>query len=110
MELRQISRRASRRRNRGSRRFSRARRFVRADAAARAVDNVLPHVANLNAAIADAMRQHDPVRLSALRMLKAALMNRDIERGRPLEESESLQVVQALVKQRRDSIEQFTKG
>jgi uncharacterized protein len=43
-------------------------------------------------------------------MLKTALMNREIERGRPLDENESRQVVSSLVKQRRDSIEQFTKG
>jgi hypothetical protein len=61
-------------------------------------------------AIADAMRSHDALRLSALRMLKAALMNREVERGRALDAAESLQVVAALVKQRRDSIEQFTKG
>ena len=56
------------------------------------------------------MRKHDALRLSALRMLKAALMNREIERRHPLDESESQQVVASLVKQRRDSIEQFTKG
>ncbi len=56
------------------------------------------------------MRKHDAVRLSTLRMLKAALMNREIERGRALDQSESLQVVASLVKQRRDSIEQFTRG
>src|SRR4051794_18498859 len=56
------------------------------------------------------MRQHDPVRLSALRMLKAALMNREVERGRALDAAESQQVVASLVKQRRDSIDQFTKG
>src|SRR5436190_19753188 len=64
----------------------------------------------LTAAIADAMRQHDPIRLTALRMLKAALMNREVERGRALDDAEALQVVSALVKQRRDSIEQFTAG
>ncbi len=64
----------------------------------------------MTAAIADAMRKHDPVRLTALRMLKAALMNREAERGRALDEVESLQVVTALVKQRKDSIEQFTNG
>jgi uncharacterized protein YqeY len=64
----------------------------------------------LNAAIADAMRQRDPVRLTALRMLKAALMNREVERGRALDETEALQVVASLVKQRKDSIEQFTNG
>lgn len=56
------------------------------------------------------MRQKDTIRLSALRMLKAALMNREVERGRPLDEAESRQVVASLVKQRKDSIEQFTKG
>ncbi|MBZ5556059.1 MAG: GatB/YqeY domain-containing protein [Acidobacteriia bacterium] len=60
--------------------------------------------------MADAMRTHDALRLSALRMLKAALMNREVERGRALDAAESAQVVAALVKQRRDSIEQFTKG
>jgi len=56
------------------------------------------------------MRKHDPARLSALRMLKAALMNREVERGRALDDAESLQVVASLVKQRKDSIEQFTRG
>jgi uncharacterized protein YqeY len=70
----------------------------------------LPLLDVTTGAIADAMRKHDPVRLSALRMLKAALMNREAERGRALDEAESLQVVAALVKQRKDSIEQFTNG
>src|SRR5437762_3496848 len=56
------------------------------------------------------MRQHDPVRLTALRMLKAALTNREVERGRALDAAESQQVVVSQVKQRRDSIDQFTKG
>jgi hypothetical protein len=43
-------------------------------------------------------------------MLKAALVNREVEKGRTLEEAEARQVVSSLVKQRRDSIEQFTKG
>jgi uncharacterized protein YqeY len=64
----------------------------------------------VNAAIADAMRAKEVARLSALRMLKAALMNREVERGRALDDSESRQVVSSLVKQRKDSIEQFTKG
>ncbi len=67
-------------------------------------------IEEITAAIADAMRQHNPVRLSALRMLKAALMNREVERGRALDAAESQQVVAALVKQRKDSIEQFAKG
>jgi uncharacterized protein YqeY len=67
-------------------------------------------VDELSASIADAMRKHDAVRLSTLRMLKAALTNREIERGHALDDSESLQVVASLVKQRKDSIDQFTKG
>jgi uncharacterized protein YqeY len=70
----------------------------------------LPLLDVMTAAIADAMRKQDPVRLTALRMLKAALMNREAERGRSLDEGESLQIVTALVKQRKDSIEQFTNG
>ncbi len=60
--------------------------------------------------IADAMRQKDQAALAPLRMLKAALMNREVEKGQALDEAESLQVVNALVKQRRDSIEQFKAG
>jgi uncharacterized protein YqeY len=67
-------------------------------------------VDDVSAAIAGAMRAKDQVRLSALRMLKAALMNRAIEKGRALDDAEGRQVVTGLVKQRRDSIEQFTKG
>jgi uncharacterized protein YqeY len=67
-------------------------------------------VEQVSASIADAMKKHDAVRLSTLRMLKAALMNREIERGHTLDDGESLQVVASLVKQRRDSIEQFTQG
>ena len=65
---------------------------------------------DVQAAIADAMRSRSAARLSALRMLKAALMNREVEKGRSLDDHESRQVVTSLVKQRRDSIEQFTKG
>jgi len=64
----------------------------------------------INRAIADSMKAKDPARLAPLRMLKAALMNREVERGRALDDAESLQVVSTLVKQRRDSIEQFTSG
>src|SRR5262245_44886730 len=56
------------------------------------------------------MRRQEPLRLGALRMLKAAFMNREVERGQPLDDEQARQVVTSLVKQRRDSIEQFTKG
>jgi uncharacterized protein YqeY len=57
-----------------------------------------------------AMKAKETLRLSALRMLKAALMNKGVEKGRPLEPGEEVQVVSSLVKQRRDAIEQFTAG
>ena len=64
----------------------------------------------LSADIARAMRAKDATSLTALRMLKTALTNREVERGRALDEAESQNVVAALVRQRRDSIEQFTNG
>jgi uncharacterized protein YqeY len=60
--------------------------------------------------IGTAMKAKDATRLTALRMLKTALMNKSIEKGRALEQGEEMQVVASLVKQRRDSIEQFTAG
>ena len=63
--------------------------------------------ARINAGIVTAMKAKDAGRLGALRMLKAAVMNRGIEKGRDLDDAEVLVVVSQLVKQRRDSIEQF---
>jgi uncharacterized protein len=60
--------------------------------------------------IAAAIRARNQATLAPLRMAKAALMNREVEKGRPLDEAESQQVIVSLIKQRRDSIEQFTKG
>ena len=60
--------------------------------------------------ITAAMKARDQASLSALRMLKAAIMNKGVEKGRDLEDAEVLQVVSSLVKQRRDSIEQFSKA
>ena len=65
---------------------------------------------SLTADIVTAMKAKDANRLTALRMLKTALTNKGIEKGRALEAGEELQVVSMLVKQRKDSIEQFTKG
>jgi uncharacterized protein YqeY len=61
----------------------------------------------VDAELADAMRARDRVRLSVLRLLKTALTNKSIERGHTLTDTESTQVVQALAKQRHDSIDQF---
>ena len=60
--------------------------------------------------IGDALRRKDQASLAPLRMLKAALMNKEVEKSHALDEAESLQVVNALVKQRRDSAEQFRAG
>ena len=64
----------------------------------------------VNADITAAMKAKDAARLSALRMMKAAIMNKGVEKGRDLEDAEVLQVLASLVKQRRDSIEQFSKA
>jgi uncharacterized protein YqeY len=64
----------------------------------------------VNADIAAAMKSREATRLSALRMLKAAIMNKGIEKSHDLDDAEVLQVVSSLVKQRRDSIEQFSKA
>lgn len=64
----------------------------------------------ITADIAAAMKAKDQAQLSTLRMLKAALTNKSVEKNRPLTEAEELQVVSSLVKQRRDAIEQFAAG
>ena len=58
----------------------------------------------------DAMRNKEELRLSTLRMMKAALHNKRIEKRADLEEKEELQVFSTMIKQRKDSIEQFEKG
>ena len=60
--------------------------------------------------ITTAMKAREEQRLSTLRMVKSALQNRQIEKMAPLDEQESQQVLSTLIKQRKDSIEQFTKG
>ena len=58
----------------------------------------------------EAMRSRDELRLSTLRMVKSALKNEEIDKRAPLDEKEAQQVLATLIKQRKDSIEQFTKG
>jgi len=65
---------------------------------------------DVTAAIGHAMRKQQHDRLVPLRMLKAALTNREVEKGHKLDDTEARQVVSSLVKQRHDSIEQFVKG
>ncbi len=57
-----------------------------------------------------AMKARDERRLSTLRMVRAALKNKEIDKRAPLDDREALQVMSTLIKQRKDSIEQFTKG
>ena len=58
----------------------------------------------------DAMRSRDELRLSTLRMVKSALSYKEVEKRAPLDDKETQQILSTLIKQRRDSIEQFTKG
>src|SRR5512139_1854286 len=67
-------------------------------------------VQRINEDITAAMRAKDQARLAPLRMLKTALTNRSVEKGHELDDAEAQQVVSSLIKQRRDSIEQFHKG
>ena len=57
-----------------------------------------------------AMRAKEELRLSVLRMVKAAIQLKEVEKKRPLDEPESIQLLQTLVKQRKESIDQFAKG
>src|SRR5258706_13789392 len=60
--------------------------------------------------IVEAMKARAEARLSTLRMVKSALKNREIEKMAPLDDKEAQQVLTTLIKQRKDSVEQFTKG
>ena len=57
-----------------------------------------------------AMKARDDFRLSVLRMVKAAIQLKEVEKLRKLEENESIQLLQTILKQRKESIEQFAKG
>ena len=60
--------------------------------------------------LVEAMRARDELRLSTLRMVKAAIKNKEIDKRAPLDEKEAQQTLATLIKQRKDSIEQFLKG
>src|SRR5437867_5821328 len=64
----------------------------------------------IQAQMTDAMRNKDQLRLSCLRMMKTAVKNKEIEKMKPLDENEVIAVLNTLVKQRKDSIDQFRKG
>lgn len=67
-------------------------------------------LAKLNEDMVTAAKAKDKIRLSAIRLLKTALHNKEIDLMRPLNETETMQILSGLVKQRKDSIEQFAKG
>ena len=60
--------------------------------------------------LTDAMRAKDELRLSVLRGIKSAIQYKETEKIRALDETECIQLLQTLVKQRKESIDQFTKG
>ena len=60
--------------------------------------------------IVTAMKAKDDLRLSVLRMVKAAIQLKEVEKIRKLDENESIQLLQTLLKQRKESIDQFSKG
>ena len=70
----------------------------------------MPLVDQIQKDITAAMKAREEARLSTLRMVKSALKNREIEKMAPLDDKEAQQVLGTLIKQRKDSIEQFTKG
>jgi len=66
--------------------------------------------AHIEKDIIAAMKARDAERTTTLRMVKSALKNKEIEKRQPLTEPEVLQILTTLIKQRRESVEQFTKG
>ncbi len=71
---------------------------------------LMPLIDQIQKDIVAAMKAREEQRLSTLRMVKTALKNREIEKMAPLDDKESQQVLSTLIKQRKDSVEQFTKG
>jgi hypothetical protein len=70
----------------------------------------MPLIDQIQKDIVAAMKAREEQRLSTLRMVKSALQLKGVEKMAPLDDQESQQVLSTLIKQRKDSIEQFTKG
>jgi uncharacterized protein len=70
----------------------------------------MPLIDQIQKDIVAAMKAREEQRLSTLRMVKTALKNKEVDKMAPLDDKESQQVLSTLIKQRKDSIEQFTKG
>jgi uncharacterized protein YqeY len=70
----------------------------------------MPLTDTIQADLIEAMRRKDAVRLSVLRMIKTALTNKQVERGEALSDTDAQSVLKTLLKQRRESAEQFRQG
>ena len=70
----------------------------------------MPLIDQIQKDIVVAMKAREEHKLSTLRMVKTALKNKEIDKMAPLDDKESQQVLSTLIKQRKESIEQFTKG
>ena len=70
----------------------------------------MPIVATIEKDLVAALKAQDALRLSVLRMIKAALMNKKVEHGKPVDDPEALAVLRTLAKQRHESVEAFRKG
>src|SRR5438309_1370385 len=90
--------------------FPRAVRIAREEHELSFVKDEMALIERIQKDLTAAMMSKDELRLSVLRMVKSALKYKEIEKVRPLEDAESLQVLQTLVKQRRESVEQFARG
>ncbi|MCU1283968.1 MAG: GatB/Yqey [Acidobacteriales bacterium] len=64
----------------------------------------------INQDITDAMRARDEHRLTTLRMMKSGIRSREIDKRSPVDDQETIQILSTMIKQRKDSIDQFTKG
>src|SRR2546430_13831835 len=64
----------------------------------------------INKDITDAMRARDEHRLTTLRMMKSGIRSREIDKRSPIDDQETTQILSTMIKQRKDSIDQFTKG
>jgi uncharacterized protein YqeY len=74
------------------------------------ISNIMALLDRIQREMAEAMKARDEARLSALRMIKTALKKTEVDAMKPLDEAAEMQVLNTLIKQRRDSIEMFRKG
>ncbi len=70
----------------------------------------MPIVEQVEKDLVAALKAQETLKLSVLRMMKAALMNKKVEHGKPVEDPDALAVLRTLAKQRRESVEAYRKG